>query len=156
MARAKGSPNRNGRNERFLVVVSDFFTWRTTFLIPSRLRKSIVLRMSSNCIAAVPYAFGDTNFKSARLKIRVKTPEDSRRNTETTENARDALSNILLVNVDLLSIMEGKGKRSLGTYPTDWIGNLGSKTRKLHCHWRRENVAPRSTLTRVASASGRV
>lgn len=78
---ARGTPNAMGRKVKFIpfLVVSELplLTRRSALRTPSRLRKRIVLRISSNWIAAAPKALGEARRNNAWFRMKVNRREKS-------------------------------------------------------------------------------
>jgi hypothetical protein len=77
-----GIPRTMGKKERFSLRIaasasSRDLARRSAFRTPSRLRKRIVLRMSSNWIAAAPNADGDARRTKAWFNMDVNSRENS-------------------------------------------------------------------------------
>ena len=93
MLKARGIPSIIGRKDRFIrrtaiSALAPGVTRKRAFLTPSRLRKRIVLSISSNWIAAAPNAVGDVRRKRAWFSTNVKPREKSCRTIR--EHVEDA------------------------------------------------------------------
>ena len=101
---ARGTPNTIGRNVKFILFLMVFelslLTRRSALRTPSRLRKRIVLRMSSNWMAAAPNALGEARRNRAWFKMNVNRREKScKAMREEMDESEDLRSGSSVVDV---------------------------------------------------------
>lgn len=106
VARARGKPNMMGRYERFVVDVRVCPTRKRAFRTPSRLRKRMVLRISSKWIAAVPNARGEAMRNMAWFSTNVKRREKSCSAMSEDAEEKDDLKSNSLLGLLLLAIAD--------------------------------------------------